>query len=111
KQSGKVVVNRNSPVSCQLSSIGAHIGRKTIVDKKHLFIFASQSKGLIAETRIFVENRPIEKRCCTRMAFDSAAGGSQGVDPEMAQFLQVEAQKAELQQKIGMLTDLCWDKC
>ena len=36
---------------------------------------------------------------------------AQGGDPELQQFIQMETQKAELQNLVHKLTDMCWEKC
>lgn len=34
-----------------------------------------------------------------------------GVDPEVASFIQMEQQKAELQSQVHKLADVCWEQC
>ncbi|XP_059147385.1 mitochondrial import inner membrane translocase subunit Tim8-like [Physella acuta] len=33
------------------------------------------------------------------------------VDPEVANFIQIESQKAELQAQVHKLADVCWEQC
>ena len=35
----------------------------------------------------------------------------QAPDPELQKFLMVERQKAQIQEQIHNLTDVCWEKC
>ena len=44
------------------------------------------------------------------MSFDSTRL-PEGTDPELAQFVQMESQKAEFQNQIHKLTDTCWETC
>ncbi|XP_071087595.1 mitochondrial import inner membrane translocase subunit Tim8 B-like [Haliotis cracherodii] len=46
------------------------------------------------------------------MNFDSKMPSAEGVgDPELASFIQMESQKAQLQSQIHKLSDICWDTC
>ncbi|XP_063416262.1 mitochondrial import inner membrane translocase subunit Tim8-like [Mytilus trossulus] len=45
-------------------------------------------------------------------SFGAPPPGGQGqVDSEMKSFLEMESQKAQLQQQIHKLNDVCWDLC
>lgn len=41
----------------------------------------------------------------------SSNDNSKGIDPELAELLMVEKQKAEFQAQIHEFNDFCWDKC
>ncbi|KAH7641763.1 translocase of inner membrane 8 [Dermatophagoides farinae] len=46
------------------------------------------------------------------MAFDlSSSNESGGVDRELKEFLLMEQKKAQFQQQVNRLNDICWDKC
>jgi len=47
------------------------------------------------------------------MSFDSLGDdlGNAGVDKELKEFLLMEQKKAQFQQQINRLNDICWDKC
>lgn len=44
------------------------------------------------------------------MSFDLPSK-SNNVDHDMQQFLMAEQQKAQIQQQLHALTDVCWEKC
>merc|ERR1711923_370493 len=45
------------------------------------------------------------------ITMDSLPGMDGGVDPEVAQFIQAEQQRAELQAQAHKLADVCWEQC
>jgi len=40
-----------------------------------------------------------------------ALPSTDGVDPEVASFIQMEQQRAELQSQVHKLADVCWEQC